>query len=188
VRKSVLAALAALLLIPMPTASAATATVVVKNYSFTPSALTVPMGGTVMWSFQSEHTTTSNQGFWDSGMRAGGQSYTVPFPSAGIFTYHCSMHPSMTGSVSVRLVLQPTPHGFFVKWSTAPGGPHRVFDAQWRLASSNTWITFARRTTQPGLMFPSHTAGTYVVRVRTDNPITGQNSGWIGQGINQGMT
>lgn len=155
--------------------------------TFTPSAVTVPIGGTVAWSFRDmiQHTTTSDQGFWDSGRRSAGQSDTVAFPSAGVFTYHCAIHPTMVGSVTARLRLSLTPGGYVIIWSTAPGGPHRVFDVQWRRAGSATWVTLARRTTATQRIFGINMHGSFIVRARTDNPIVGRNSGWTGRGFSQ---
>jgi plastocyanin len=47
------------------------------------------------------HTWTSDSGGWDSETLAPGESYTFAFTSPGTFTYHCDIHPSMTGSVVV---------------------------------------------------------------------------------------
>ena len=170
-----------------PPASAATATVVVQNMAFSPSVVTLSIGGTVAFSFRDSvsHTTMSDQGFWNSGSRASGQTYTLAFPSAGVFAYHCSIHPMMTGVVTARLLLTPTPSGYLVVWSTAPGGPHRVFDVQWRRANSTTWVTMARRTTAKQAIFGMSMHGSFVVRARSDNPTTGLNSGWTGRGFSQ---
>jgi len=47
------------------------------------------------------HTTTSLSGAWDSGSLAPGQSFSVSFPTAGDYDYHCSIHTAMTGRISV---------------------------------------------------------------------------------------
>lgn len=181
-------ALAALVLLaPVPGASAATATVVVQNMAFGTQSVTVPIGGTVSWSFRDmvAHTSTSDQRFWDSGQRQAGQSYTVAFPSAGVFTYHCTNHPTMRGSVTARLTLGTTPGGHVITWSTAPGGPHRAFDVQWRRSGSSTWVTVARRTTTTHRLFGLSLRGSFVVRARTVNPATGAASGWTGRAFTQ---
>jgi len=48
------------------------------------------------------HTTTSNTNTWNSGTVAPGAKFSVTFPTAGTFPYHCAIHPGMVGSVVVR--------------------------------------------------------------------------------------
>jgi plastocyanin len=81
-----------------------------SSLQFTPSSVTVTMNGapaTVTWVFQSvAHTVT-----WDTQpvgaavenidatMNA---SVSRDFSVAGTYTYHCSIHPEMTGTVIVQ--------------------------------------------------------------------------------------
>lgn len=182
-------ALAALaLLVPVPSASATTATVVVQDMAFGTPNVTVPIGGSVTWSFRDmvAHTSTSDQRFWDSGQRQAGQSYTVAFPSAGVFAYHCTNHPTtMRGTITARVALAVTSGGHVIIWSTATGGPHRVFDVQWRRTGSSTWVTMARRTTAARRLFSLSLRGSFVVRARTVNPVTGATAGWTGRAFTQ---
>lgn len=71
--------------------------------SFTPTNVTVPAGSTVGWSNQDSvsHTTTSDTGLWNSGLSVGG-SFQRTFPTAGTFSYSCTVHPGMTGTVIVQ--------------------------------------------------------------------------------------
>ena len=79
-----------------PPGSAATVTVVVDGMAFSPANRSVAQGATVVWDFrESGHTTTSNQGFWDSGFKAPGQTFGVRFLDAGRFAYQCRRHGSM---------------------------------------------------------------------------------------------
>jgi plastocyanin len=48
------------------------------------------------------HTSTSDGAGWDSGIVAPGAQYSVAFNTAGTYTYHCTIHPGMTGTVVVR--------------------------------------------------------------------------------------
>ncbi len=74
------------------------------NRAYAPDELTVQAGATVTWTnTDSEaHTSTSNIAGWDSGVVAPGASFSFQFPTAGTFQYHCTIHPSMVGSVVVR--------------------------------------------------------------------------------------
>ena len=47
------------------------------------------------------HTVTADDGSFDSGTLQPGESYSHTFQSAGMVPYHCSIHPFMTGSVTV---------------------------------------------------------------------------------------
>ena len=81
--------------------------VTVTDFAFSPAKVRIHVGGTVVWDFQARHTTTSNQGLWDSGIKTAGQSFRRTFHSTGTFRYHCTLHPEMTGKV---VVLAARPH------------------------------------------------------------------------------
>jgi len=74
----------------------------VANFTFTPGTSAVSAGGTVTWTNAdtTAHTVTFDSGP-DCGNLATGASTTVTFPGAGTFPYHCTIHPSMKGSVTV---------------------------------------------------------------------------------------
>jgi plastocyanin len=160
-------------------AGAATTTVSVQDFSFTPARVTVGLGRTVTWVFNpTGHTTTSNQGFWDSGLRRS-TSFVVTFRDAGTFGYHCSMHPEMTGKVRVPLTATGSAaRGWKLRWSTRTSTPsHRRFDVQFKRAGATTWTRFRHATARRAGMFDPARAGSYVVRARTRNVGVG-SSGW----------
>ncbi len=72
---------------------------------FSPSSVTLVIGvnNTVTWTNNdySIHTVTSNSGLFDSGLLNHGNSWTYTFTSPGIYSYHCSIHPFMTGTITV---------------------------------------------------------------------------------------
>lgn len=86
--------------------SAATApdTVVVKNFSFNPMSLTVPVGTTVTWKFEdaAPHTVSALDKSFASASLSSGQTYSFRFMTAGTYQYICSIHQYMKGSVTVR--------------------------------------------------------------------------------------
>lgn len=159
-------------------ASGASATVSVQDFSFTPGTVTVGQSETVTWSFRALHTTTSNQGFWDSGARASGD-YVVTFLDAGTFGYHCSMHPSMTGRVRVPVRASGTAAtGWRLRWTARTSTPaDRRFDVQVRRSGSTTWTWLRRATARRAALFDPSRRGTYLVRARTRNVGAGI-SGW----------
>jgi hypothetical protein len=79
-------------------------TVNIKSFSFQPATLNVPAGTTVTWNNQDsvQHTVTSDvQDLFDSGAIAPGKKFTYTFPAPGSYSYHCSIHPGMKGTIVV---------------------------------------------------------------------------------------
>ncbi len=91
-------------LVPVAHAST-TVNVTIKNYTFTPSTITVVIGvnNTVTWTNEDtvNHAPTANDGSWGGTTGAEGGTYTHTFTVAGTFPYHCAIHPTMTGTVIV---------------------------------------------------------------------------------------
>lgn len=87
-----------------PPARAEDATVQIRNFMFAPMDLQVAAGTTVVWKNLDEepHTVTSTTGLFRSGGIDGGGTYRFTFASAGVYHYVCSIHPQMTGTVTVR--------------------------------------------------------------------------------------
>jgi YVTN family beta-propeller protein len=91
---------------PIASTSAAAAsepTVSIAQFAFTPATLTVRVGQAITFTNSDSvaHTTTSPGGGWDSGPLAPGASYTVTPQQPGTYSYHCNIHPFMTGTVAV---------------------------------------------------------------------------------------
>ena len=78
--------------------------VTIKDFAFSPATLEVPVGATVDWSNQDStaHTVTADDGSFDSKSLASGQGFSRTFPTAGTFTYHCSIHSSMKATITVK--------------------------------------------------------------------------------------
>ena len=79
--------------------------VIIKDFKFTPSALTVNVGTTVLWTNEDsvQHTVTSDTGNeLGSQYISDGQSYSHIFNTVGTFDYHCTPHPFMKGTVIVQ--------------------------------------------------------------------------------------
>jgi len=86
-----------------PSTSEQTA-VTIKDFEFTPSAITIKVGDTVTWTNNgpSIHTVTADDGSFDSGDLSGGKTFSHTFQTAGTFAYHCSLHPFMKATVTVQ--------------------------------------------------------------------------------------
>jgi plastocyanin len=86
--------------------------VMIEFASFAPTQIDLLPGETVTWMNMSErsHTVTADDGSFDSGILGGGNTYSLRFATPGAYSYHCSIHPSMTGEVDVRrVILDPLP-------------------------------------------------------------------------------
>jgi plastocyanin len=84
-------------------ALAASHTVSIANFAFSPASVTIAVGDTVTWTNndQTAHTSTADNGAWDSGPLQPGASFSHSFTAAGTFSYHCAIHPFMTATISV---------------------------------------------------------------------------------------
>src|SRR5215212_2006681 len=78
-------------------------TVSIQDFSFSPGQITVASGTTVNWTNEgpSPHTTTADDGTWDSGTMEQGEDFSFTFDEPGTYTYHCSIHPDMTATIKV---------------------------------------------------------------------------------------
>jgi plastocyanin len=82
-------------------------TITMKNFAFTPSTVTVKTGTVITWVNQdaAPHAIVSDTGSlvaFSSDSLPTGASYNVTFNTPGTYTYHCSIHPSMTGTIVVQ--------------------------------------------------------------------------------------
>jgi plastocyanin len=75
----------------------------IANLAFNPSSIDVKVGDTVTWTNNDNvgHTVTGDGGL-DSGTIEPGGTFSKKFDTAGTYQYHCSVHPSMTGTVVVK--------------------------------------------------------------------------------------
>lgn len=77
--------------------------ITVSDNKFTPAATTVTPGTTVTWTW-AQGATTHNVTF-DDGTKSASQStgtYARTFGAAGSYAYQCTIHPGMSGSVTVK--------------------------------------------------------------------------------------
>jgi plastocyanin len=75
----------------------------IHNLAFGPARIVVSPGTTIVWTNQDgfQHTTTSDKGLWDSGPIDPTASFKRVFKKTGTFTYHCTIHPFMLGTITV---------------------------------------------------------------------------------------
>jgi plastocyanin len=77
--------------------------VTIRNFAFGPRNVTVKLGTTVHWANRDTeaHTVTSDEGAFSSPVLQPGVSYSFTFTKPGTYSYHCTIHPFMTGTVMV---------------------------------------------------------------------------------------
>ncbi len=78
--------------------------VAIADYGFHPQNVTVKVGTTITWINMDgvAHTVTSDTGLFNSALLNHMQSYAYTFNTAGTYTYHCTPHPYMTGTIVVE--------------------------------------------------------------------------------------
>jgi len=74
------------------------------NTAYAPNPISIAAGDTITWTNNDTeaHTSVGDDGSWNSGNIAPGASFSRTFPTAGTFAYHCSIHPNMIATVTVR--------------------------------------------------------------------------------------
>jgi LPXTG-motif cell wall-anchored protein len=88
---------------PIATAAAST-TVTIEGFAFSPKSITVDVGDTVTWRNNDDvaHSATAEDGSFDTGTFGNGRSRSETFDTAGTFQYICTPHPFMKGTVEVN--------------------------------------------------------------------------------------
>ena len=89
-----------------PDFAATPATVKIINFAFSPANLTVAAGTMVTWTNTDDepHTiasATADKPFMSAGLDTN-DSFAVTFDKPGTYTYFCSIHPQMTGTITVK--------------------------------------------------------------------------------------
>jgi plastocyanin len=77
--------------------------VTIASFAFAPASKSISKGDTVTWTNNdsSPHTVTAADGSFNSGNMAPGATFSHTFTSAGTFSYVCSYHSGMQGSIVV---------------------------------------------------------------------------------------
>src|SRR5438876_3273338 len=109
-----------------PVATAAGAGVGIRDFGFDPATTTVTPGTEVTWTNRGgvSHTVASDTGLFDSGILSPNSDFSFTFSEAGSFAYHCNIHPSMHGTITVQAA-SPSPSGQGPSLS-GPGDGERV--------------------------------------------------------------
>jgi plastocyanin len=76
----------------------------IRNLRFTPDPISIPVGGTLMWTNGDgfAHTVKGDAAPFASGVLDHNETFTQTFDTPGTYDYHCTLHPFMRGTVVVR--------------------------------------------------------------------------------------
>jgi plastocyanin len=132
------------------------ALITVGNFRFDPPNVTIAQNEYVLWYYNKldrNHSVTADAGQdmsfdSDAGKQPGqvqhpaNDGFSVLFDKTGRYTFHCKVHASMTGSVTVTPGLDPAP----------PSPPGRPQLTGVKLASSKVCSRRSRRCTKPGVV------------------------------------
>ena len=80
------------------------ASIAISGFAFAPRALTIPAGTTVTWRNLDEepHTVRGGDELVRSGALDQGETFSVRFDKPGTYRYGCSIHPQMSGTITVQ--------------------------------------------------------------------------------------
>lgn len=75
----------------------------IVDFAYDPDPVTIEEGGKVIWQNEDSapHTATADDGSFDTGTLEEGKLKSETFKEAGTYSYICSIHPDMTGTVEV---------------------------------------------------------------------------------------
>jgi LPXTG-motif cell wall-anchored protein len=84
--------------------AAANGAVTIVDFEFQPGSVTIDQGDTVTWTNNgpTAHSATAPDGSFDTGIFPAGQSRSHTFNEAGTYSYICTPHPNMQGTIVVR--------------------------------------------------------------------------------------
>lgn len=74
------------------------------DFRYAPGNVSVPRGAVVTWvnDDKAQHTATERNSDWDTGVLSEGEGGDVKFTRPGTYSYYCTIHPYMEGSITVR--------------------------------------------------------------------------------------
>ena len=174
--------LASLVLIALPAHAASQVTIQGSVYSPTP--ITVPQGGSVRWHNAEttlSHTATSDIGLWTTLTLGPATTSTAkPFKAAGVYAYHCKIHPFMHGKVRVPIEVSSASGGtstvFTITLATG-SRLHWSFDVQ-KKAGAGLWKIWKTGVTSLSVTFHHASPGTWRFRSRLHRNGSTLRTGW----------
>jgi amicyanin len=76
----------------------------INNFQFLPPSIEVQVGGELSWTNKQAvpHTVVADDGAFGSKVLDQNDAFSFKFTAPGVFSYHCSLHPFMKGTVVVK--------------------------------------------------------------------------------------
>lgn len=76
----------------------------ISDFAYTPSEMTIGTGFKVRWTNKDNtaHTIVSDDNTFESTTLGQDESFSYTFDKTGVYKYHCSIHPYMTGTITVK--------------------------------------------------------------------------------------
>ena len=157
----------------------------VTDAGFAMAKATVSEGTTVRWTFQAaaNHTVTESAiHLFDSHSRVPGSAFQFTFFAAGSYTFGDTLHPTLTGKITVPMNITPTSGTmtttFKVKWATKNAPSGYLYDVQIQ-RPGGTWTSWlsGQQARNAGFL-PDAGAGTYQFRALLRNTQTQATSGY----------
>jgi plastocyanin len=85
-----------------------TIVVALESNFFSPAEVSIATGDTIRWEWNTgAHTTTSFDGFWDSGILGPGSVFEQTFDTAGDYSYFCTLHLDCCNMAGIVHVMDP---------------------------------------------------------------------------------
>ncbi len=103
--RKLLLPIVAMFVLALPASSvAATVAVKITANGFSPKTLTIDQGDVIKWTNADNvnHQLVANNGAFASPIMRPGQSYSFTFNTAGTIRYHDALHPTFTGTITIK--------------------------------------------------------------------------------------
>jgi plastocyanin len=126
------------------------------------------------------HTATSDVGLWSTPTLVPATSAAILFRAAGVYAYHCKIHPFMHGKVRVPIEVSSTSGNTSTVFTiTLASGPraHWSFDVQ-KKAGAGLWKIWKTGVTSLSVTFRHASPGTWRFRSRLHKNGSTLRTGW----------
>jgi plastocyanin len=82
--------------------------IAIIDFAFEPAEQTITSGESITWQNDGRepHNVIDADGAWESPALSNGQTYTFTFTTPGTYTYFCSIHSGMLGTI---IIAEPQP-------------------------------------------------------------------------------
>lgn len=90
--------------VPLTTVSIVMGASGLTTAAYAPNPVRLALGSAVTWINNDNitHTSTADGGAWNSGTIAPGRTFSRTFTTAGTFSYRCTLHAGMVGTIEVQ--------------------------------------------------------------------------------------